>query len=346
MKKILAFCLSILMLLSLCGCAAKSVKSAPAVYAGNAADFEAASEEVYYQSSRDSGLAMADAAVLARGATAEKTASNASEESGETPEADPAKLIYSSDVTVETTDFDTALGKVDALVARFDGWIESSSVSGANYYDISRGRSSARSASYTLRIPGERFDELMGSLTELGNIPYSHVYTENVTAQYYDTRARMVAYQTQEARLLEMMEVAETVEDIILLEDRLTELRYQIESLQSALNNWDRRVSYSTVYLQLNEVREYTPDTPIQLSYGERLGRAFRSGLSSVGSFFKDFLLWFVEALPTLVILAVLLVVLLPLAKKLHRKGKARREARKAAKAEKKKSDKPAATPL
>ena len=343
MKKILAVCLSVLMLLSLCACGAKSSPdSANSVY--RSAVYEDAAEyEVTYGAYNGSapeavGLAMADSASAARG-------KNAADGEG-SPEEDPAKIIYSADVTVETTDFDAALGKVAGLVERFGGWIESSSVNGSNFYDISRGRSSARSASYLLRIPGERFDELLGSVTELGNVPYSHVYTENVTAQYYDTQAHMTALQTQETRLLEMMETAESVEDIILLEDRLTELRYQIESLQSSLKNWDRRVSYSSVSLKLNEVREYTPETPVQLGYGERLARAFRDGLAAVGAFFKDFLLWFVEALPTLVILAVLLIVLFPLGKKLFRRLKVRRAARKAAKAEKKNSDKPTAKPL
>ncbi len=347
MKKILALSLSLLMLLSLCACGAQRVKSAPAVYENSyAADYEVPAEEAGYAAA---GLAMADSAAAPRSAAAEKSAASNAAAGSDAPAEDPAKIIYSSDVTVETTDFDAALGKVGELVDRFGGWIESSSINGSNYYDISRGRSSARSAAYTLRIPGERFDELMGSLTVLGNVPYTHVYTENVTAQYYDTQAHMTAYQAQEARLLEMMKAAESVEDIILIEDRLTELRWKIESLQTSLNNWDRRVSYSTVYLQLNEVSEYTPETPVQLGYGERLARAFRNGLSAVGRFFRDFLLWFVEALPTLAVLAVLLIVLLPLGRKLCRRAAVRRKARmaaKAAKAETKKTDKPTATPL
>ena len=354
MKKILALVLSVLMLLSLCACGAQrsKVTASPAAVPTPApptaqnsylyADEMPREEPVYAEYAMDAaaGLAMTESAAMR---SEEKGVSSSG---GEAPEEDPAKIIYAADVTVETTAFDDALAKVSTLVERFGGWIESSSVNGANYYDISRGRSSARSAGYTLRIPGERFDELMGSLTELGNVPYTHVYTENVTAQYYDTQARMTAYQTQEARLLEMMEAAESVEDIILIEDRLTELRWQIESLQSSLQNWDRRVNYSTIYLQLNEVREYTPDTPVQLRYGERLVRAFRDGLSAVGRFFRDFLLWLVEALPTLVILAVLLIVLLPLARKLARRAKARRAARREAKARKKQGDKPTATPL
>ena len=330
MKKITALFLSLLMLLSLCACGSvnRQAKSAPAAYESSFYAESPIAQEA--AASYDmAGLSSANTAAARGGAEKEVPAESAPEERAD-------KILYSADVTVETTDFDAALGQVAELVERFGGWIESSSINGSNYYDLSRGHSSARSAGYTLRIPGERFQELMGSLTELGNVPYTHLYTENVTAQYYDTEARMTAYQAQETRLLEMMEVAESVEDIILLEDRLTELRWQIESLQSSLLNWDRRVSYSSVYLQLNEVRSYTPETPVQLRYGERLGRAFRDGLSAVGQFFQGFLLWLVEALPTLAILAVLLVVLLPITKKLLRRGKERRAARKAAKAEKK----------
>ena len=334
MKKTLAILLILALALSLCACGYRAASTASYK---TAADVDGA----YYQESTMAPMA-ARSAGLGMNAAAEMAWEDAEEyfeseqQSADAPLENPEKIIYSADVTVESTDFDTSLTKVQALVERFGGWVEASSVSGANYYDISRGSARTRSASYTLRIPSARFDELMHSLSELGNVPYTHLYTENVTAQYYDVSARLTACQTQEKRLLEMMEVAESVEDIILLEDRLSELRYQIESLQSSLRNWDRRVSYSTVSLELREVREYTPETPVHISYGERLARAWHDGLDSVGEFFRDFLLWFVEAVPTLVILAVLTLVLFPLGKKLVRRGKAKAAARKAKRAEKK----------
>ena len=144
----------------------------------------------------------------------------------------------------------------------------------------------------------------------------------------------LLAYQTQEARLLEMMEKAETVEDIVILEDRLTELRWRIESLQSTLKNWDRRVSYSSVYLELREVQEYTPETVTKISYGQRLWRSLKDGLKGVAEFFEDLLLWFVGALPALVILAALVLVLRrPVGRALAR-AKAKRAEKKAARAE------------
>ncbi|MBO5496967.1 MAG: DUF4349 domain-containing protein, partial [Oscillospiraceae bacterium] len=261
------------------------------------------------------------------------------------PGENPDKIIYSSDVTLETTDFDQTIARVEAMIKVQGGWIESSSVNGANFSDISRGYTRSRSASYTLRVPSAKFAPLMSSLSGLGNIPYSHTYTENVTAQYYDVQARLTAYKTQETRLLEMMEMAETVEDIVILEDRLTELRYQIESLQSTLNNWDRRVSYSTIYLEIREVREYTPEPEVQLSYGQELAQALRSGGKSAVRFFRELSLWLAESLPFLLMLAVVLAILIPILKKRRGPAKERREARKAARAAKKAEKKAAKAP-
>ena len=205
-------------------------------------------------------------------------------------------------------------------------------MSGSNYYQKARGNASTRDASYTLRIPSARFQALMDSLSELGNIPYSHIYTENVTSQYYDAQAHLKAYQTQENRLLEMMELAETVEDVIIIEDRLTELRYQIEALQSRLNNWDRRVSYSTVSLTVKEVREYTPEEKVNPTYGEELAQALKDGLENAGQFLKDLLVFLVEILPVLIILVPVIWLVVWLLRKLVRKISAKSAARKEAK--------------
>jgi hypothetical protein len=224
------------------------------------------------------------------------------------------------------------------MIDVYGGFVENSSVNGANYYNRARGNASLRSASYTIRVPSENFLSMMNTLPTLGNVPYTNTYTENVTSQYYDVQARLKAYQAQEDRLIEMMSVAETVEDIITIEDRLTEIRYEIDSMQSRLNNWDRRVSYSTIYLDVSEVSEYTPTETVKVTYGEKLTAAVKSGLKTVGDFFSGFLLWFVEALPTLILLAVLaLIVLLIIHRCRATKGarqekKARKAAEKAAK--------------
>ena len=307
MKKALSLLLAALLAFALCACgSADTASSAPA------ASYDMAYTENAYPAEAEEygGFAVTGGTQLESG-------------SGAAPEGSPEKLIYSASATVETTEFDGTIEKLSALVEQYGGFVESSSVNGSNYYTQSRGYSSTRCASYVIRVPSDKFSALMGSLSTLGNVPYSHTYTENITAQYYDTDARLTAYQTQEARLLEMMEAAKTVEDLIAIEEKLTELRYQIESLQSTLKNWDRQVAYSTLDLEVQEVIEYTPES--RMSYGQELALALTNGLKRTGEFFKDLLLAIVGALPALVILAVVLAILIPVWKKRRKARKARK---------------------
>lgn len=318
MKKKLSILLALVMLLSLAACGSSSSQNTEA-----AAIRESPAEAAYdsYETSADY-----DYGGFAMNAAAPETAAAPEGESDALPEVDPDKIIYSADATVETTDFEGTLAGVAKLVEQYKGWIESSSVNGANYYSKSRDIPRSRSASYTVRIPSTSFSDVMGSLSTLGNVPYTYTYTDNVTAQYYDTAARLTAYQTQEARLLEMMEKAETVEDVITIEEKLTELRYQIESLQSTLKNWDRQVSYSTLYLSIEEVAEYTPETPVaKPGYGQRLLSALQSSLRGIGEFFSELLIWLVGALPVLIILAAAAAVIVLIVRAIRRKRRAKK---------------------
>ncbi len=307
MKKLITVLLVIALSLSLCACGASSKYAATEV----AAPMEAASYDMVMAESSANGFAM-DAGAAA------VTASDSA------PEANPEKIIYSADVTVETTDFEGSLVKLDELVKNYNAWVESSSVNGADYYHISRERSYNRSANYTLRVPSQSFSTLMSSLSDLGNVPYTYTYTENVTSQYYDAQARLTAYTAQEDRLLEMMEMAESVSDVIAIEEKLTELRYRIESIQTSLNNWDRRVDYSYVYLNIQEVKEYTPEA--KESFGDKLARSFTGGFEDAAEFAQNFLLWLVGSIPEIIAVIVAVIVAAPFVKKARAKKKAKKE--------------------
>lgn len=326
MKKTVSILLALLMLLSLCACGASSGSTA----AAEDMSYDTATSESYSRSSYSLEVAEEEYYSDADGLSAsgaDITADAGSD--GSDTEINPDKIIYSAEATVETTDFDTTVSALSELIESYGGWVQSSSVSGANYYSQSRGYSSLRSAYYTLRIPSDRFSELMTGLSSLGNVPYTYTYSENVTSQYYDTQARLTAYETQETRLLELLEQAETVDDVITIESELTELRYEIESLQSTLNNYDRQVNYSTLDLTLEEVEEYTPETETGISYGRELWLALTGALKDTGEFFKDLLVFLVSALPAIAILTALFFLLRPVWKK----ARARRAAKKAEKA-------------
>lgn len=326
-KRLSAILLASLMLLTLCACGSSgAARKTDGSYAQSA---PAAAEEYgnYYSADYDFAEMPMEAAET-------EAAYGLSTNSSDIPVgAKPAagdiavdKIIYSASATVETTDFDDTITKLEAMIAQYGGFVESSSVSGNNYSSISRGYASRRSADYRIRIPSSSFSAVMTGLSTLGNVPYSNTYTENITSQYYDTQARLEAYRAQEQSLLEMMRSADTVSDLLEIQEQLSEVRYRIESLQSTLTNWDRQVSYSTISLSVLEVQEYTPEA--KLSFGQQLGLAMSRGLKSLGEFFRDFLLWLVEALPALVILAVVVVLAVLLIRRIRRKRASARAAK------------------
>lgn len=308
MKKILSVLLAFVLVFALCACgraksAAYEPQAAPAVMLdGAAGGFAAANYK---------------AEAMAEEAVAYETDMSASASGSDVPSDNPEKIIYSADATLESTSFDEAVKSVLALIDEYKAYVESSSMNGSNYSSISSGNAGSRSAEYVIRVPAESFEKLMSSLSTIGNVPYSHVYTENVSSQYYDTEARLRTYRAQEDRLLELLDKAETVSDVIEIENELTEVRYRIESLQTTLNGWDRQVSYSTVYLSLREVKEYTPEN--RIGFGRQIVNALAQGLELL----KDFVLSFATALPLLIIVAAVVFGIIKLIKKLRKKKNA-----------------------
>jgi hypothetical protein len=225
------------------------------------------------------------------------------------------KIIYSYSATVETTKFDETLGNLNTMLGQYGAFIETSYVSGSKY-----GYDNFRSASYTIRVPVKNFAALTGGLDTLGNVYNENTTSDNITAQFTDTESRLNTYRTEESRLLSMLDKADTVEDMIAIEARLSDVRYQIESLTSMLRNWQNEVDYSTVTLYINEVEELTDQLSTQRTYWEKIGDGFNATLKGIGDFFKGLFMVLIVASPVLLILAVIAVVVVILVRRSTRK--------------------------
>ena len=237
-----------------------------------------------------------------------------------------SKIIYSAYLQIETTAFDDSLAALNAMLGANKAFLESSSTGGASYADTYYGRQTYRTAEFTIRVPKENFSAMLQGMSEIGNVTRNNVYSENVTAQYTDTESRLATYRVEEERLLAMLEKAETVEDMLTIESRLSEVRYHIESLTSSLKNWDNQVNYSTITVYISEVKELTEQPELQRSYWQEIGDGLRLTLKRVGRFFRNFFRDIVVALPVIIIIAVAAVLVIVILKAVF--GKRRRAER------------------
>lgn len=326
-KRLLAIALAaVLLLAALCGCAGKS----EAVY-DEYADFAVAEAPAAAYAPAEPEIAMATEAAVAEEFSAE--AGNLSTQSYNSEyKADPSdfasKIIYSANLSIQTTEFDTAVSLLEKNVAQIGGFVENSNVNGDVFYNNDGTTQIVnRWANYTVRVPAESFEAFLRQADGLGNVVSSGRYAENVTSTYTDYEAHLSSLKTEQERLLSMLEKATEVDNLIALEQRLSEVRYEIESIERNLRNLDRQISYSTVDITLQEVERYTPTVPVTRTFGEKLADAFSDGLSGFVSGLKAFIVWLVSALPALLVIAVIVVVVIVIVRRVKKKKAAKKAA-------------------
>lgn len=244
------------------------------------------------------------------------------------------KIVYSGHVYIETTEFDASLNALNKAVTKFGGFVQDSNVSGRSNGD--RTAVVDRYAYYVVRIPAKEFDTFMSLTGDLGNVTSSGKSAENVTSRYTDYEARLSSLETQEERLLTMLGTSGDLESLIALEARLSEVRYEIESIERSLRDLDQRLSYSTINIDLQEVEVYTETAPVKRSFGEKLSDAFSDGWRGFSRGIENFIIWLAEALPTLILWAAIITGAVILVRRAGAKRKARRAERKAEKARRK----------
>lgn len=160
-----------------------------------------------------------------------------------------------------------------------------------------------------------------------GNLVSKQESTQDVTSAYVDVEARLKSLKLQEERLYAMMEQAGDLETLLAIQNQLTEVQYQIESYTAQQRTYDDLISYSTVDVTVEEVKQITEKTE---TFGDRVSDAFRRSWRDFGYGAQDFAVGFVAALPTLLVLAVLAAVAVTAARvavRLHKKRLAGRPA-------------------
>ena len=236
------------------------------------------------------------------------------------------KIIYSAYAEIETVEFDETIDKVHEMLNLNGAFIENSYIGGRNYAQSRHGYQAYRSARFTLRVPQERLASMTESLSMLGNVIVVQNDAQNITSQFFDTQSRLTALRTEEESLLNMLAKAETVADMIIIVERLSEVRYGIESLTSTLRNWQNQIDYSTLSLHIQEVEVFTEIQPIHRTYWQQIGDGLQGSIRAVGMFFMDLFRWIIVSLPVLIILAVIAAAVAIIVRSKIRKARKRKE--------------------
>lgn len=215
------------------------------------------------------------------------------------------KLIKDVTLNAETEEFDELIVNVTSKVEALGGYTEFFNVyGGGGYYD-----KGLKSANLTIRIPAQNLSQFVTEVSNISNITGRTESVRDVTLEYVDLESHKKSLQIEQQRLLELLEQAETIEDIVALESRLSEVRYQIESMESQLRTYDNLVEYSTIYLYISEVQKLTPVE--EQNAWQRITSGFAASLENLGVGLSEFGIGLVIAIPYLVFVAILVLAVL-----------------------------------
>ena len=289
MKKMLSLVLCLALLGSLAACGA-----------GNSVSQK--SEAMYAAAPREEAATMD----MAAGTTANSMAGN----TGSSALPENRKWIITINMDVETEDLDSLMEQLDQEVKGFGGYVEDQNIHNGSNYAARR----YRSANLTVRIPAQQVDQFTGSVSGLANVISQNLNREDITLQYVATSSRVTALETEEARLLELLAEAETMADLLEIEARLTDVRYELENFASQLRLYDNQIDYATVYLYISEVQEYTPvEEP---TFFERIKTTFSDALEGLGDGIVNLTVFLVGNSPYILVFGILGIVIFKLTKR------------------------------
>jgi hypothetical protein len=187
------------------------------------------------------------------------------------------KIVYDAHVELAVEDFSGVPQRVIELVKKFEAYVSHSNLSG------SAGEN--RSATWTIRVPVDRFEEFVNAAKGLGEVVNVGTHSRDVSEEYYDVEARIRNKTKEEQRLLELLEERPgKLEDVIAIERELSRVREELERMQGRMRVLTDLTSLTTVELSIREIRGYQP--PESPTLATRVRRSFEGsvvGLRSVG---------------------------------------------------------------
>ena len=216
------------------------------------------------------------------------------------PQTSDRKIIKTANMSAETKNFDEFLSIVEGYLSEKGGYIENKEMN--NNTDFA-----GRKCYLTIRIPETELDGLMKKIGENATVTYENIRANDVTDSYNDSQRQIEVLETEQERLLELLKKAESLDDILEIESRLTIIRYELSTYEQRIEDYDNSVSYSTLSLNVNEVERET--VAKDDSFFTKVSEGFMTSISDIGNGFTTLAVGFLSITPYLVLIAVILLV-------------------------------------
>lgn len=222
------------------------------------------------------------------------------------------KIIKNGNVSLKVTDVQNRINEITALAEQGGGYVESSYVDNIVQPNMDAAEDSkiqrettTMIANMTIKVPAEKFASSFQTIIGMGKLVNQNINSNDVTIQYRDIEARVANLKVQEKHLQEIMTKATTVEDTLKVEVELNRVRTEIDIMTGNLKNWDQLVEYSTIYINMTEVKEAELEKVDVPGVWQNAKQGFINTINNIQKGLEKLFVFLVSAIPYILILGV-----------------------------------------
>lgn len=206
------------------------------------------------------------------------------------------KIIKRAEISLEVDNFENTINSLKQLTEDLGGYIENTN----SYITYNNNNNQLKAGNITLRVPSEQYDFVLDSTKNLGNVISTNEYGEDITSRYIDTESILKTKRLEEQRLLAIMEQTNTVEDLILVEQRLSDVRGEIETYTARINNWDRLVDFCTITVNIEQINKNSDLSTSNFTF--QIHQSFFNSIDNIKEGAKQLAIWLAQILPLFII--------------------------------------------
>ncbi|MDB4895363.1 MAG: hypothetical protein JWN15_1625, partial [Firmicutes bacterium] len=214
-----------------------------------------------------------------------------------TPLPADRKIIQNAQFDVKVKNSDDAVAHIGQVVRASGGYVQETKQSGT--------QQQGRTINMTVRVPASQYGSVIDLINGLGDVTQRREWTEDVTEQYVDLEARIKTQQLHLQQLNKLYERSGSIKEMMDLEQEISRVTADLESMQGKIKVLASRVDFSTISVNL-----YEPGAPAPIAaprnVWERVKLGFRSSTSGLANFTGDLAVFLAILLPVLAYVLVL----------------------------------------
>ena len=227
------------------------------------------------------------------------------------PDALEKAVISTGNVALRSKDVEQAAFDVQQVVDTYLGEVTDQKTNTDT-------KGAVRHVRMVLRIPSEDFAAAFADLQDVADLTSSSSTSEDVTTQVIDTRVRIRAQRRSIARIEVLLDRAESIRDIVLIEAQLTRRQAALDSLEQQQAYLQDQTSMATITVSIER-------TPAKATMQHKDDDGFVAGLAdgwdALGDFGTAVATRTGQVLPFAGLLLVIGLPLLALIRLLRRRG-------------------------